>query len=212
MLEQIVSWIIHIVHELGYLGLFVMTFLESTFTPLPSEVTLIPAGFLIHEGKMHFLPVILSCWSGTMAGSYFTYWLAQTVGKRVLVKYGKYFFFPESKILWVESYFLRHGRISVFTGRLVPGVRHIISFPAGLANMPLKFFMLCTFLGSSVWMGFLLAMGYFMGKNQELIMQYIMPIKLGILLFVPVFIGFYIWRNRSKKAKALKLRAELEKQ
>lgn len=213
MLENVVQWIVHLVHEFGYFGLFVMTFLESTFTPIPSEVTLIPAGYLIHQGKMHLLPVLLACSSGTMMGSWFTYWLAQAVGKRFLLKYGKYFLFPEHKILWVESYFLRHGRISVFTGRLVPGIRHIISFPAGLAAMPLRTFFLFTFLGSTLWMLFLLGMGYYIGENEALIKRYIVVVKIGMLAAAVLLGGVVYWRHsRSEKAKALQLRAELEKQ
>lgn len=208
MLETIAQWIVDLVHEFGYFGLFVMTFLESTFTPIPSEVTLIPAGYLIHQGKMQLLPVLLACSGGTMAGSWFTYWLAQSVGKRVLIKYGKYLLFPEEKILWVESYFVKHGKISVFTGRLVPGIRHIISFPAGLAAMPLRTFFLFTFLGSTLWMLFLLGMGYYIGENQELIKQYIMLIKGGILLAVVAFAGLLYWKHRRKEKL---LRAEPEK-
>lgn len=212
MLESVVAWIVDIVHQWGYLGLFVMSFLESTFTPIPSEVTLIPAGYLIHQGKMHVIPVVLACSSGTMAGSWFTYWFAHSFGKRFIIRYGKYFLFPESKLSWVENYFVKHGKLSVFTGRLVPGVRHVISFPAGLANMPLSRFLLFTFAGSTLWMTVLLVLGYYIGENEALIKQYVLIIKLGALAAIPLAGGFYWWRSHRNRARDLKVVPTVEQE
>jgi membrane protein DedA with SNARE-associated domain len=201
MFEQILNWIVTFVHDFGYVGLFVMTFLESTFTPIPSEVTVVPAGFLIHQGKMHVLPVMLSCIAGTMSGSYFTYWFAQRFGVRFVKRYGKYFFFSADKLVMVQTYFKEHGSISVFTGRLLPGIRHVIGFPAGLAEMKISLFFIYTFLGSTLWTIILLLVGYFIGSNREMLAHYVTYIKIGMLLAVLLLLPLYIWNHRRKKAK-----------
>ncbi len=198
MLQQFLDFIVTFVHEFGYFGLFVMTFLESTFTPIPSEITLVPAGYLIHEGKMHLLPVLLSCISGTMAGSYFTYIVGAKIGVPFVRRYGKYLFFPEAKLLFVQSFFNKHGSISIFMARLIPGVRHVISFPAGIAQMKLSLFLLYTFLGSTLWICILLGVGYLIGDNKELIAEYIMLVKLGAVAAVATIIALYIWKQRRK--------------
>lgn len=199
--EQTIELIVHYVHEFGYLGLFVMSFLESTFTPIPSEITMIPAGYLVHQGEMHVVPVMISCILGALAGSYFTYWLAIRFGTVIVARYGKYLTFTEAKMKRVESYFENHGAISIFSGRLIPGVRHVISFPAGLARMKLKPFFLYTFLGSTLWMGILLWLGYFIGDNEELLRKNIIYIKLVLLAAVAMTCAFYYFRFvRNKRA------------
>lgn len=199
MFEHILDLIVQFVHEFGYIGLFVMTFLESTFTPLPAEVTVVPAGFLVYQGKMHVIPVMLSCISGTMAGSYFTYWIAQHFGRRFVKYYGKYVFFPEHKLRAVQEYFKDHGSISIFTARLLPGIRHVIAFPAGIAQMKLSLFFTYTFLGSTLWMGVLLFLGYQIGNNKAMLVHYIMYIKIGAVLLVGLLVAIYIWNHRRKK-------------
>lgn len=194
-------WIVALVKQFGYFGLFVMTFLESTMVPLPSEVTIVPAGYLIHTGEMHLVPVLLSCVLGTMCGSFFMYWLAKRFGRVFVQKYGIYFLFPQAKLAIVERYFQHHGKISIFTGRLIPAIRHLISFPAGLASMPLPLFTLYTFLGSTLWICILLAVGYFIGSNQEMLAEYLLYIKLGAIAAVLLILGGYFWYHRRKKRK-----------
>ena len=201
MFEQILDWIVGFVHQFGYIGLFVMTFLESTFVPVPGEVTIVPAGFLIYQGHMHLLPVLLSCILGTMSGSYFTYWFAQQFGVRFVRRYGKYFFFPPHKLSMVQNYFKEHGSVSVFTARLLPGIRHVIAFPAGIAEMKISLFFIYTFLGSTIWTIVLLLVGYFIGSNKGMLLHYILYIKIGALIVVCVLIPLYIWNHRRKKMK-----------
>lgn len=205
MLEQILNLIVTFVKEFGYFGLFVMTFFESTFTPIPSEITLIPAGYLIHQGEMHWLWVLLSCIGGTMSGSFFTYWVADRYGRKIVKKYGHYVLFTEAKLKWVEGYFKSHGEISIFTARLIPGLRHVISFPAGLADMGLKRFFLYTFLGSTLWILVLLGTGYLIGSNKELIGHYVPYIKLAAIAGAVILIGGYLGlKKRRAKGKKLK--------
>lgn len=199
MFEQIIALIVTFVKEFGYIGLFVMTFLESTFTPIPSEITVIPAGYLIHQGEMHWLPVLFSTIGGTMCGSYFTYWIASRFGRKIVKKYGNYVLFTEGKLKLVEKYFKDHGEISIFTARLIPGIRHVISFPAGLAHMNLRKFLLYTAVGGSLWISILLVAGYLIGSNREVIGHYVPYIKLAVLVGAVLLIGGYMLLHKKKR-------------
>jgi len=211
MIEEIFQWVVTFVKEFGLIGIFIMTFLESTFVPIPSEVTMIPAGYLVHRGEMNLLLLILFSISGTLAGSYFNYWLAQHYGRKFLLHYGHYLFLPPEKLDKMESYFRDHGPISIFSGRLLHGVRHYISLPAGLAQMNLKKFFIYTGLGGGIWMLTLIAVGYFISANQELLSKYMIWIKVGIALIGITLIGGYIWKHRRDARRALeKANAALE--
>ncbi len=196
--EQLVHWLVALVEQLGVLGIFIMTFLESTFMPIPSEMTMIPAGYLVQQGKMDMLSVFVASVLGTVGGAVFNYVLALYLGRRVFLRYGKYFFMTPAKLSKIEGFFARHGAVSTFTGRLIPGVRHYISFPAGLAKMNLKTFTLYTALGGAVWMAVLMTLGYHIGANKELMVKYLPMMKLGIFVVVGLIIGLYMWRQRRK--------------
>ncbi len=198
MFETVIQWVVHIVEAMGYFGVFLMSALESTFLPIPSEATLVPAGYLIHQGKWSGPAVFLLAVSGTLAGSLANYAVARYCGRYLLIRYSKYFFMSEEKLAKVESYFMRHGSVSIFLGRLVFGIRHFISFPAGLARMDLKKFCLYTVAGGSLWTLILLGLGYAIGDNKEEVQQLLPAIKVGFVLLVGLA-GFFYWR-RSKKA------------
>lgn len=200
-LHQFVTWLVEVVHHLGYIGIFIMTFVESTFVPIPAEVTMIPAGYLIHQGKMQFLPTFLASVAGCVGGSYLNYWIAKKYGRELFIRYGKYLMMTPAKLVKLENFFYEHGAVSTFTGRLIPGLRHYISFPAGLARMKLSKFITYTALGGGIWMAVLLGLGYYIGENEDLVMAYLPMAKMGILLLVSVVALFYIVRAR-KRAKA----------
>lgn len=137
MLSQIINFIVETVGQLGYLGIFIMMFLESSFFPFPSEVVMIPAGYLAYKGEMNMYLVILFGILGSLAGAIFNYYFALKLGRRFLMRYGKYIFISEDTILKMEEFFNKHGHISTFFGRLIPVVRQYISLPAGLSRMNL---------------------------------------------------------------------------
>jgi membrane protein DedA with SNARE-associated domain len=197
--EELASWLVKFVHEFGYLGIFVMAFLESTFVPIPSEVTMIPAGYLIHEGKMNFWLVFLGATVGAVGGAIANYFIAYYYGRRFLYAFGKYLFFNHDKMEKLDRYFALHGEISTFTGRLIPGLRHVISFPAGLAHMDLKKFSIYTGVGGGLWMVTLILVGYLIGGNTEEVHKY-MPYVTGVVVFsVAIMITLYVRRHRRKK-------------
>jgi membrane protein DedA with SNARE-associated domain len=200
-IDHLVQWLVAFVEHLGIWGIFIMTFLESTFMPIPSEVTMIPAGFLIQQGKMDLYSVLLASIFGTIGGAYFNYWLARKYGRTLFIKYGKYFFMTPAKLSKLEHFFEKHGAISTFTGRLLPGIRHYISFPAGLAQMDLKKFCIYTGLGGAIWMSVLIAVGYHIGENKELMTTYMPMIKIALLLLIMLGALLYIVRHRRRSAK-----------
>jgi len=209
--EELATWLVKFVHDFGYLGIFVMAFLESTFVPIPSEVTMIPAGFLVHEGKMNFWIVFFVSTVGAVGGALANYFIAYHYGRRFLFAFGKYMFFDHSKMEKLDKYFAIHGEISTFTGRLIPGLRHVISFPAGLAHMDLKKFSIYTGVGGGLWMVTLILVGYLIGGNTEEVHKF-MPYVTGVVVFsVFVMITFYILKHRrNKKASEVPMTKETE--
>lgn len=197
MIEAAIAFIVHFVESLGYPGIFVMTMLESTFLPVPSEVTLIPAGYLIHQGKMDGPLVFALSVSGTLTGSLLNYGIARLCGRWFLLRYGRYMMLNEEKLAKMEEFFTRHGRLSIFLGRLVLGVRHYISFPAGLARMDIRAFSLFTVAGGGLWILISLGLGYAIGGNKELVAKLIPAVKLGLLALVGLA-GFIYWRKKRK--------------
>jgi membrane protein DedA with SNARE-associated domain len=201
--DHVVGLLVALVEHLGIWGIFIMTFLESTFMPIPSEITMIPAGYLIQQGKMDLWGVLIASIVGTIGGAYFNYWIARKYGRGLFIRYGKYFMMTPAKLAKLESFFEKHGSISTFIGRLIPGIRHYISFPAGLAQMDVKKFVIYTALGGAIWMSVLIALGYHIGENKELMTVY-MPIIKGCMLLAIIVIGVvYIWRNKKAAKKLL---------
>lgn len=196
--DQIVNWLVAFVEHLGVWGILIMTFLESTFVPIPSEITMIPAGYLIQQGKMELWSVLIASIIGTVGGAYFNYWIARYLGRGFFLRYGKYMLVTPEKLEKLEVFFAKHGAISTFTGRLIMGVRHYISFPAGLARMDRRTFILYTALGGALWMITLITIGYYIGSNKELMVTYMPMVKVGILVFVVLLVGVYLWRQKRK--------------
>ncbi|MDX2073840.1 MAG: DedA family protein [Alphaproteobacteria bacterium] len=201
MIAETATAIVEFIHSLGYTGLFVATFLESTFVPIPSASTMIPAGYLAHEGRWSLGAVWLIAISGTIAGSLANYALAYYLGRPFFMRYGKYIHFGPHRLHQVDEYFLRHGEISIFTARLLPGVRHVISFPAGLARMNVAKFCALTGLGGGLWMTTLMMVGYTIGGNKDLVKQYMPIITAMFLLGVSLMVVLYIHRYRRKAAE-----------
>lgn len=162
-MSDIVNFIVNTVGELGYIGIFFMMFLESSFFPFPSEVVMIPAGYLAYKGDMNIYIAIIMGILGSLAGALFNYILALKFGRAFVLKFGKYFFFSENTMQKMELFFKNHGEISTFVGRLIPAVRQYISLPAGLAKMNLAKFSFYTSLGAGIWVVILTIIGYYVG-------------------------------------------------
>jgi membrane protein DedA with SNARE-associated domain len=193
---ELLEMLVQFVEFLGYPGLFLMTFVESTFVPIPSEITLIPAGYLVQKGQLNFYMVWLVSVLGTLGGSLFNYYIAFHFGRRFLVKYGKYMFMKPETLKNIEVFFEKHGAISLFTGRLLPGIKHFISFPAGLAGMNFKTFSLYTLIGAVIWCYLLIYIGYLVGENDSLISEYVRNVKGLLIIFVLLLVTVYYFIKR----------------
>ncbi|MCK9162590.1 MAG: DedA family protein [Arcobacteraceae bacterium] len=191
-MSDIIEWIVQTVGDLGYIGIFFMMFLESSFFPFPSEVVMIPAGYLAFKGEMDLSLAIICGISGSLAGSLFNYYLALKFGRAFLQKYGKYVLVKEQTLQKMEEFFAKHGHISTFSGRLIPAVRQYISLPAGLARMDLLRFSLYTSLGAGIWVAILALLGYYIGHNEVLLKEYLHTIIITILVLLLVAVLFYI--------------------
>lgn len=191
-MSDIINWIVQTVGDLGYLGIFFMMFLESSFFPFPSEVVMIPAGYLAYKGEMNLAVAVICGIAGSLAGALFNYYLALKFGRAFLARYGKYVLIKEQTLEKMEDFFAKHGHISTFSGRLIPAVRQYISLPAGLARMDLLRFSIYTSLGAGIWVAILALLGYYIGHNEALLKEYLHTIIISILVLLVVGAIFYI--------------------
>ena len=199
MIHEIANTIVSYIGDMGYLGIFLLMFLESTFFPFPSEIIMIPAGYLAYQGEINIYMIILVGILGSVLGALLNYYLAMFFGRKFILKYGKYFFIKEETLDKLESFFAKHGEISTFTGRLIPGIRQLISLPAGLARMNIVKFSFYTAIGAGIWVVVLVAVGYLVGSNEALISEYLKAATLIALVSVVLITIFYIVRNKKRR-------------
>jgi membrane protein DedA with SNARE-associated domain len=167
VLDSIAHSITHFIQNVGYPGLFLLITLESTLVPIPSELVMPFAGFLASQGDMS-LPLVLAVnTAGAAVGSTLSYLLGLYAGRPFLDRYGKWFLLRREDIEKTQAFFDKHGRVTIFTARFLPVIRHVISVPAGIARMRYDAFLLLTCLGATIWGGALILLGYFLGENWE---------------------------------------------
>lgn len=193
ILYSFFNYVLYLVDKLGYVGIFVGMVIESSFFPFPSEIILIPAGALVASGEMSVFSIFIAGIFGSLIGALINYFLAFYFGRalveKLTLKYGKFLFFSSNSLKKSEMYFKKHGEITTFIGRLIPGVRQFISLPAGFAKMNLKRFILFTILGAGIWTALLIYVGYFFGINSAIIRQ---NINLTMILISLITILFYV--------------------
>lgn len=198
-MHEIINTIVESVGSIGYPGIFILMFLESSFFPFPSEVVMIPAGYLAYKGEMNIYLAVLAGILGSVAGALFNYYLALKFGRRFLIKYGKYIFLKEESLDKLEHFFKKHGEISTFNGRLIPGIRQYISLPAGLSRMNLWKFSFYSALGAGIWIVVLVGLGYFLGSNEAKVSDSLHTATIIALVSVVFITLFYIVRAKRRK-------------
>lgn len=199
MIHEIAQTIVSSIGDMGYWGIFFLMFLESTFFPFPSEIIMIPAGYLAFKGDMNIYLVVFTGIAGSVAGALFNYYLAMYFGRAFILRYGQYFFVKAETLEKLEKFFMKHGELSTFNGRLIPGIRQLISLPAGLARMNVWTFSLYSALGAGIWVIVLVVLGYLLGSNEALISEYLQSATLIALCCVVLITIFYIIRNKRRK-------------
>ncbi|NPB09133.1 MAG: DedA family protein [Thermodesulfobacteria bacterium] len=206
MFYQIVHFLLETIGRLGYPGIVVLMALESSFFPFPSEVIIPPAAYLASKGEFSLLGVIACGVLGSLLGAWFNYFLALKLGRPVLermaLRWGRYFFFTPEVLRKVESFFERHGHISTFVGRLLPGIRQYISLPAGLGRMNFLLFSFYTALGSAIWVSVLAALGYLLGSNEALLKRWLHKTSLLLVLFCLLLVVSYLFWHRRRVEKS----------
>lgn len=195
------------VQDIGYPGLFLLIVLESTFVPVPSLLVMPFAGFLAHRGVFDLGLILALNSAAALTGSLASYYFGALGGKPMLLKYGKYILVKPADLAKTEDFFSKHGAWTVFIGRFVPVVRHVISVPAGIARMPLRAFLLQTFLGASLWGGGLMVVGFVLGARWQEIAKSAKRVDLVIALAIVLTIlalavRFVVRRRRERTAQA----------
>jgi membrane protein DedA with SNARE-associated domain len=218
-----IEWAASNAHAWGFILIFVLMAIESSVVPLPSEVVLIPAGFLVHRSElsfgdpvMDFAVAVLCGMTGSLAGAYANYFVSLFVGRPFILRYGKYFFVKPRVFSRAEEIFLEYGDISTFVGRLVPVIRHLISIPAGISRMPIFRFSFYTLIGAGIWSAILLWIGYYIGtlaeemtyaelvyKGEEILTENYVWIFLGLAALIVVYgvIHHYVMKGKVQSAK-----------
>lgn len=201
--NEIVNFFLSIAENLGYFGTFLWMTVESSFIPWPSELLLIPNGILVSIGEMSFLVVLIVAILGSVVGALINYYLAFYLGRKTIdklvEKHGKFFFLKKDSIKKSELFFKKHGEVTTFVGRLIPGIRQLISIPAGFGKMPIGKFIFYTALGAGIWSGILIYLGMIFGNNMEFIEQNLSIITLLLLTFSFIIILIYLFVKKNKK-------------
>jgi membrane protein DedA with SNARE-associated domain len=198
LFEVIINWY---KANLNYGTITLLMAIESSFVPLPSELVIPPAVFLVLTGHLDLTLVIVFATIGCVIGALFNYFLSYYLGRKIVyslaaAKWARIFFVTPEKVQSAENYFIKNGNISTFIGRLIPGVRHLISIPAGLAKMNLRNFILYTLIGSLIWNATLALISYFLIDQWEV---YFKEITWGFVILGLGFIAFLIYKGIRKK-------------
>lgn len=201
---RIFHLLLELINQTGYFGVFVGMTVGSSLFPFPSEVILIPAGALIAKKEMSFLVVFLLSILASLVGAYFNYFLAYFLGRRtincLIDKYGSFIFLNKESLQAADNFFLTHGPIATFLGRLLPIVKQLISLPAGFAKMDLWVFTYLTAIGAAIWTIFLIAIGYYFQTNYELVKDYV---NIFLVVIVLIIVIFYYKKYKQYKNKKI---------
>lgn len=198
-----INWVLAIAEGLGYLGVFFLMTIESSFLPFPSELAIPPAAWLASQGKMDLILIIVVGTLGSVLGAMINYFLALWLGRPLVyklmeTKFAKFIRLGKADLEKAEAMFLKNANSATFICRLVPVIRQLISIPAGFTKMPFLPFVLLTALGSLIWVTILAILGYTLGANQDLFTKYYQEIQWLLLLVGVVWLFFFLRKKRQK--------------
>jgi len=189
------------INQCSYFGVFVLMALESMIAPIPSELVMPFAGFLVFTGQFDPWAVLIASSLGSIAGSLLSYGMG-VLGEPVVYRYGRYLLLNPHHLEWTQKFFQRHGGKTIFIARFIPVVRHLISIPAGLARMPLLPFILYTLVGATMWNMFLVYCGVRLKENWRIIQQYTHIIDYFVVAGLLAAGAYLVWKL--KAAQTLK--------
>lgn len=204
-MHELVNFVVNIVWNMGYVGIYIMMTIESSFIPFPSEVAMIPAWYLASVGQMNFYVAFFAwtAWALTWAIINYFLWLKLwwPIIKALIHKYWKYVLLKEDHYMQAEQYFKKHWAITTFLWRFIPAVRQLISVPAWIFKMNFTKFIIYTWIWASIWNLILMTLGYIAWENKELIAQYSKEL-LFVLLILILLIWFIYYKINKKKEKS----------
>lgn len=196
MLESVAEWIVNVISTLGYPGIILTMAIESALIPLPSEIIMPFSGYLVSTGHFNLHLVAFSGALGNLIGSLIAYglgyWGHEKVVRRLIRQYGKWILLSEKELDLAEKLMHKYKDLVVFVSRVIPGVRTVISLPAGIARLPLSRFVILTFLGSLVWSYFLAYIGFVLGENWDTLGPYFHKADALIAIVIIASVAFYI--------------------
>ena len=199
IVEYISELAINLIENLGYWGVFIGMTLESACIPIPSEVIMPFAGFVVYEGKMTLIGITVVGALGNLFGSLLAYFVGLKGGRPFMEKYGKYILITHNRLEMAEDWFKKYGHEAVLISRVLPGVRTFISLPAGIAHMDLKKFIIYTFLGSLPWCFILGYIGVQLGPEWKVIKGYFSIIDKIVVIVIICFFAYLLYKYKFKK-------------
>ena len=195
LLAALAAFVIGTLSALGYLGVVLLMAVESACVPLPSELIMPFAGYLVFQGKLTLWGVTLAGATGCVVGSLVAYYVGLWGGRPLVLKYGRYVLIAPHDVEMADRWFTRHGDITIFIGRLLPVVRTFIAFPAGVARMPLLKFVAYTFVGSLIWCYALAWIGRSLGEHWDTLGTYFHRFDAVIVVLILLAAAWWIWRH-----------------
>jgi membrane protein DedA with SNARE-associated domain len=199
VIEQIALWIVHVMNLLGYTGLAFMMALESMIAPVPSEIVMPFAGYLVAQGRFTLLGGILASSLGTMVGSLIGYYMGKLGGYPLILRFGRYLLLDKGHLDFTMKWFDRRGEITILISRFIPVVRHLISLPAGIGSMNLVRFSIFTLVGGTVWNTFLLVCGIWLEERWALIHEYSREIDYVVLAVMMIVGSWWVYRQLKRR-------------
>ncbi|MBI2649788.1 DedA family protein [Candidatus Woesearchaeota archaeon] len=199
IVEKIVEYTVLGMSIGGYFGLFVLMALESMVAPVPSEVVMPFAGYLVLQGRFDFWIAVLVSGLGSVFGSLMSYYMGAYLGRPFALKFGKYLLLEEEHLEWTEKWFRNQGEKTIFISRFVPVVRHLISIPAGMAKMRMRKFLVYTFAGAAIWNFILLYAGFKLGEHWDKIHQYSRELDIVFAIAVALFLAYFVWKHHKRR-------------
>ncbi|MDA4111433.1 MAG: DedA family protein [Thaumarchaeota archaeon] len=201
--SQIFDFAVNLLKSSGYPGLFALMVLESATLPVPSELVLPLAGYLVYTGQLNFLLAVIVSSAGSLVGTLIDYSIGFYLGRAVVLRYGRYVRLHESQLKTAEKWFAKYGEAIVLLARFVPLIRTLVAFPAGIAEMKIWKFVVFSMIGIVVWDSILIYIGYFFGQNYNSIVTSLTNVftLVEILAVVAVIVVLVLWVRRKPAKK-----------
>ncbi len=196
------GWIADLIDAFGALGVALLMALENLFPPIPSELILPFAGFLVGRGELGFLSALVASTAGSLAGALILYVVGKRGGRPLVLNHGRKLGVSAADLDRAEGWFDKYGDAVVLVARMVPIARSIVSLPAGVVEMPLGRFTLLTTLGSGTWNALLIGAGWLLGANWSRVTDFVGQVSnIVLVILVVAFVGLIVWWRRSKRRK-----------